>query len=314
MLTLRLYSASREPSKGALINMTDWITFFAMDVIGDLALGESFHMLETGEYHDWVRTLFKYVQLITIAAAPRYYSVKATEFVIQHLMPRIVSDQQKTHKRYSDEMINRRLDSQAERPDFMTPFMKNNVDYKMMSKEEIFSNFSFIILGGSETTAAVSIGLINHLCRNPHIRARLTNEIRDCFLSEKDINLDTLNDAASSLPYLEAVIQEALRMCSPIPTGLPRKVPPGGDTYCGVFLPAGVSPYSPLPFPTPHPNLPPRPASASRPTQSTTLRPTSTTPTPSTQSVGSPLPPGHPNSQTTTCPPADPLEWVSRRV
>ena len=248
--------ASREPSKGALINMTDWITFFAMDVIGDLALGESFHMLETGEYHDWVRTLFKYVQLITTAAAPRYYSVRATDFVFQHLVPRSVSEQQKAHKRYSDERINRRLDSRSERPDFMTPFMKNNADYKIMSKEEIFSNFSFIILGGSETIVVVCIGLLNHISRDPRIRTRLTDEIRNYFLHEEDINLDSLNDSASSLPYLEAVIHEALRMCNPIPSGLPRKVPPGGDTYCGHFLPVGVSPAFPS---SPFTNFPPTP-------------------------------------------------------
>ena len=68
----------------------------------------------------------------------------------------------------------------------------------------------------------------------------MTKEIRDHFPSEKDIVLDAL-PGGDVLPYLEAVINEALRMCNPIPAGSPRQVPEGGDTYSGVYLPGGVS-------------------------------------------------------------------------
>lgn len=57
--------------QGALVNMTDWIDFFTMDVIVDLAFGEPFGCLAKGEYHDWVRTLFQYLRGMAIATAPR---------------------------------------------------------------------------------------------------------------------------------------------------------------------------------------------------------------------------------------------------
>ena len=233
----------QNPSQVAVIDMTDWITFFTMDVIGDLALGESFGCLERGEYHDWVRLLFQYVKMITVAAAPRYYSTRITDFMFQRLMPRSVLEGQKAHKRYADERINRRLDSKTDsnRPDFMTPFMKNNTNYQTMSREEILSTFTFLIIGGSETTATTLTGIFNHLIRRPEVLARLTREIRTYFEAEEDIVLEGLAD--EKLPYLEATINEGLRMCNPIPTGLPRQVPDGGDTYLGVFLPGGVSKF-----------------------------------------------------------------------
>ncbi len=40
--------------------------------------------------------------------------------------------------------------------------------------------------------------------------------------------------------YLNAVIEEGLRIAPPFPAGLPRVVPPGGDTVCGEWLEAGV--------------------------------------------------------------------------
>lgn len=115
--------------------------------------------------------------------------------------------------------------------------MKNNVDFKIMSRDEILSTLGFIIVGGSETSATTLTGIFNHLSRRPEITTRLYKEIRDRFKEEKDIVIDAIHD----LPYLQAVLDEGLRICNPIPGGLPREVPEGGDTYAGVFLPGGVS-------------------------------------------------------------------------
>lgn len=227
--------AQENRKQGALVNMTDWINFFTMDVIGDLAFGEPFGCLAKGEYHDWVRTLFQYLKGMAIAAAPRYYP--ATDYLFQKMILQSVIDGQRRHTQYANDRINRRLDSGSERPDFMTAFMKNNVDFKIMSRDEILSTFGFIIVGGSETSATTLTGIFNHLSRRPEITARLSKEIRDRFKEERDIVIDAIHD----LPYLQAVLDEGLRMCNPIPGGLPREVPEGGDTYAGVFLPGGVS-------------------------------------------------------------------------
>ena len=238
MLVTKLKELANAPAsqdKGALVNMTDWFNFFTMDVIGDLAFGESFGCLETGEYHHWVRTLFSYLKGMSLAAAPRYYPM--TEFLFRKLIPNSVIEGQRQHTRYANERINRRLDLKTDRPDFMTPFMKNNINFQVMSRDEILSTFNFIIVGGSETPATTLTGIFNHLSRNKDILQRLCTEIRTKFKQEKDIAIDDIKD----LPYLEAVLNEGLRMCNPIPGGLPRVVPEGGDIYDGIFLPGGVS-------------------------------------------------------------------------
>ena len=220
---------------GALVNMTDWINFFTVDVIGDLAFGETFGCLETGTYHTWVRTLFSYLKGMSLAAAPRYYP--ATEFLFGKLLPRSVIEGQRRHTQYANERINHRLDMKTNRPDFMTPFLKNNIGFENMSREEILSTFNLVIVAGSETTATTLTGIFNHLSKNNNIMRRLSSEIRDRYKKEEDITIDSIHD----LPYLEAVLNEGLRICNPIPGGLPRMVPEGGDTYCGVYLPEGVS-------------------------------------------------------------------------
>ncbi|EEY20954.1 isotrichodermin C-15 hydroxylase [Verticillium alfalfae VaMs.102] len=66
--------------------------------------------------------------------------------------------------------------------------------------------------------------------------------------------------ALQDLPYMNACIDEALRIFPPVPTGLTRTVPRGGDTVAGEFLPGGTpSPSTAGPPPT-------RPATGRGPT------------------------------------------------
>ncbi|CAG8953633.1 hypothetical protein HYFRA_00010092 [Hymenoscyphus fraxineus] len=222
--------------EGGRINMTEWLNFFTMDTISDLAFGESFGCLEKGDYHEWVRTLFSFLKYMSLAAAPRYYPT--LEFLLMKLVPKSVMEGQKKHMQYAFEKINRRIDLKSDRPDFMTPFMRNNVNFESISRDEILATFNFVIIGGSETSATALTGIFNHLSKNENkeILQRLCADIRTKFTTQQEITFDSIQ----SIPYLEAVISEGLRVCNPVPGGLPRVVPEGGDTYCGIFLPEGT--------------------------------------------------------------------------
>lgn len=81
-----------------------------------------------------------------------------------------------------------------------------------------------------------------HLLKTPHAYARLTTEIRSNFADAASMSFLALQE----LPYMNACIDEALRIFPPIPTGLTRTVPAGGDTVAGEFIAGGttVSVYS----------------------------------------------------------------------
>ena len=121
--------------------------------------------------------------------------------------------------------------------DFMTPIIELNGDMQRMSLPEIESAFSLLIVAASETTATTLSGVTNYLIQTPPVMQSLVTEIRGAFKTEQDINMDSLRE----LPYLGAVISEGLRLCNPLPVGLPRLVPPEGDTVCGQWLPGKVS-------------------------------------------------------------------------
>lgn len=72
--------------------------------------------------------------------------------------------------------------------------------------------------------------------------AKLKGEIRSTFSSEGEIKLQKVND----LPYLNACIDEGLRIFPPAPIGFLRAIQPEGDVIDGHSIPRGVSTSSRL--------------------------------------------------------------------
>jgi cytochrome P450 len=79
-----------------------------------------------------------------------------------------------------------------------------------------------------------------HTISSPKVYNKLQAEIDSAFRSGK-ITRPVIGDGeAKKLPYLQAVINEGLRIFPP-GTGLGSKVvPPGGDSIDGIFLPEGT--------------------------------------------------------------------------
>lgn len=96
---------------------------------------------------------------------------------------------------------------------------------------------------GSDTTSTVIIYLFFLLISNKGAYERLREEL-DANFSDPDepISSHTL----TSLPYLEAVINEGLRLGTPFP-GWPRVTPKEGMVIEGTYIPGntivGVNPY-----------------------------------------------------------------------
>ena len=222
---------------GVVLNMLDWLNYFTIDIIGDLGFGESFNCLRDSQYHDWVRTLHNFLKGMVFAAATRFYP--SAEYIFFALLPRSIIQRQKRHTEFANERVNRRLNLEADRPDFISPIMKDNPDFKNMSLEEIQSNAAILMVAGSETTATTLAGMITYLIQNPEPLRKVTAEVRARFNKEENITIA----ATKELPYLNASINEALRLCNPVPGGLPRVVGKGGDTICNVFVPENVCPY-----------------------------------------------------------------------
>ena len=84
---------------------------------------------------------------------------------------------------------------------------------KTLTDEEIIANIIVILLAGYETTASLLTYASYSLAVHPEIQAKLRQEI----LEAKNKNNGVLDyDTLMSLPYLDAVINETLRMYPPV--------------------------------------------------------------------------------------------------
>jgi cytochrome P450 len=105
-----------------------------------------------------------------------------------------------------------------------------------MNHSEVVDTASILIVGGSETTATLLCGLTYYLVTTPHVLQRLQAEILNAFATEDEIELGTV----SRLPYLNSVVEEALRMYPPASSSFPRRTPREGEVIDGKFVPGNV--------------------------------------------------------------------------
>lgn len=230
-----LYEEHAKRGEPAVADFLDWSNFYAIDVIGDLAIGESFHCLDGSSYHPWVKTLSNFFKGMIIVSAARSFPV--TEYLLQRMIPKHILEKQRQHTEFTNTKIRQRLEMKTERPDLITPFlqdMKTSPD--KMSLGEIQSTFAVILVAGSEATATTLVGVFYQLASHSEVQERLWGDLKDRYSSESDIKVKTTKD----IDYLDAVINETFRLCYAIPGGLPRIVPEGGDIYGGYFVPGGV--------------------------------------------------------------------------
>ena len=110
-----------------------------------------------------------------------------------------------------------------------------------MSQEDVFLGIAASVGGGSDTSYTTMVNIIYLLGRHPQVLAKLQSEI------DAAVKTDGLKDGlityetARSLPYLQAVIKESMRIFPIVAVGLPRCVPTGGDTLSGYFFREGLT-------------------------------------------------------------------------
>ncbi|KAI4111710.1 MAG: hypothetical protein LQ345_006702 [Seirophora villosa] len=215
-----------------IADLSDWFGWMTFDIIGDLAFGAPFDCLRETTYHPWVKMLMNnHRNIVMTGVAMRFPPFHK---LVAKLIPKKVKQDRMDHYMMSKQRVDRRLDSETNRPDFISHIVRHNGSKGGMTREEIQVNAGVFIAAGSETTATLLCGALWSLLNNPAHLSRLQGEIRERFSSAEDITLQKTDDMA----YLHAVISESLRMYPPGVAGQPRVSPPTGDYICGHYIPA----------------------------------------------------------------------------
>lgn len=232
MLIDRLHRDTKQDPdfKFDIVKMYNFTTF---DIMGELTFGEPLHLLEGSDYIPWISAIFGGVRYQTVLQGFMYFPMLFSG--LELLIPPSLKKLRKDHSKFSEDRVDRRLAKTTSKPDIWN-LVLNQAEGKGLTKEEMYTNSSVFMVAGTETTATILSGLTYYLLKNPETMKKITAEIRGAFSSTSDIDMGRL----AQLPYMNACLEEGLRMYPPVPIGLPRRTPATGATIDGTFVPPEV--------------------------------------------------------------------------
>ncbi|KAH7163788.1 cytochrome P450 [Fusarium sp. MPI-SDFR-AT-0072] len=198
-----------EQSQGARIDIAKWFKFYSFDTMGDLAFGQSFNMLKDGVQH-------RFMALVqTHMAMAGTFSQLIWMFPLFRAMPLLGREDAIFQKWLGDQV---RHQEQLSQGGEATSSM-----WQSLSANVVFS----------DTTSVTLTCLFYLLATNKDACIRLQEEIDNLFSSSSRPNHSTF----SKLTYLQACIDETLRLFPPVPSGLQRMTPPEGLRVGDIFIP-----------------------------------------------------------------------------
>ncbi|KAK5382251.1 hypothetical protein LTR20_006117 [Exophiala xenobiotica] len=221
------------------IDMAHWLQCYAFDVIGEITFARRFGFLDKGEdVGDIMKTLDGFLsysaKMGTIPELHRPYTT-----VMSWLFPR--SDPFRSLKEFSRVSVESRVKEGAQHPDFLSRFMQaHNQKPNDFPMSEVYKMCMVLVGAGSDTTAIALRAVVYFLCKNPEKLAKLRSEIDE---ADRTGTLSAVikYKEALKLPYLQAVLKEAMRLHPSTGFTLARVVPKGGTVLLGYDLPEGTT-------------------------------------------------------------------------
>lgn len=254
----------REHGQGgkAPIDSTKWFEWTTFDIIGDLSFGEPFGCLQNATSHPWVESFFDslgIVPFLQILTYLPFFSILMPLYFMLFL-PKHIGDKRRTSQLFAEETLKKRISLGTDRPDFVDAMLKgegemviippfmiiavcpvNRILSQKLSEIEMRDNAIVLTTAGSETTASTLAATTYFLGTHPQVLARLEAEVRSAFRSDKEIDINSVQN----LPYMLAVLKEAMRVHPPVPVSLSRVSPPSGAEIAGTHVPGNVSRSNP---------------------------------------------------------------------
>ncbi|KAI3527974.1 hypothetical protein CSPX01_16579 [Colletotrichum filicis] len=138
------------------------------------------------------------------------------------------------HINFAVKRVDERLEQGTDRGDIWS-LVEHNKEQNNITREEMYSSSYEFLIAGSETTASLLSGLTYFLCKNESKMKILLKEIRS--LKRDELTISKLQ----GLKYLQACIDEAIRLYPPVAGALGRVKRVCGANICGQWVPEGFS-------------------------------------------------------------------------
>lgn len=174
-----------------------------------------------GIFYEWHPAVFRVMQWFQGGVSPL---AMVEDFTTKEVAEQKENEKAQTVSR--DSFVKKLLKLQRENPETVT-------DY------DVFLACRDNVTGGSDTTSIALNSIICHVSQDINVLAKLRAEV-DAGRASGSISRPITFSESQKLPYLQAVIKEALRMHPSTGFQLERLVPAEGATMSGYHFPAEV--------------------------------------------------------------------------
>ncbi|KAI3545056.1 hypothetical protein CSPX01_05262 [Colletotrichum filicis] len=213
-----------------VVDIATLYNFMTFDVMGDLTFGEGLGQLETGIESSWVPAVFVMYKLLNKRSVIKAYPLGG--FLFDLFAPKGMLQDSAKHMQHCSNLVAKRLEKGNDgRPDIFGHVLKQPGE--TMSRTLMNANANMLMVAGTETTATTLTTVTHLLLRNPDKMKKLLREIRN-IPDRSSLN----SQVVQRMPYLNAVIEEALRFypSGQVGLGTQREIAAGGNQVCDDFL------------------------------------------------------------------------------
>ncbi|EJD05634.1 high nitrogen upregulated cytochrome P450 monooxygenase 2 [Fomitiporia mediterranea MF3/22] len=238
-ITRRAGQLAEELEKRALsgetVNLVTWMTYFAFDFMGDMAFGGGFELMRNGD----VNGLWKMMVDRIDAIGWQMHIPWATRLLLK--VP-FATEAVVKFRNFTIQCAAQRKMKGSHVKDLFYHLINEGHEEPNASKlSEVVVSGELAIVAGSDTTSTTLSGVFFYLLTNPEYYARLREEVDAYFPLGEGEPFD--GTRLAEMKYLNAVINETLRIQPAVPTGIQRAPEKGtGGKWIGKhFLSEGTA-------------------------------------------------------------------------
>ncbi|GAA5969021.1 hypothetical protein JCM21900_006346 [Sporobolomyces salmonicolor] len=240
-------------SKGAAtVDIGTLLQLLAIDVVGELAFGQTFGLAAAGRDKDsLIPMLDAYSSSACLSGTQPY----AKPFLHWCMTRQVGAEGPNALGKKAGEAVAKRLEQMREaattgdepRRDMLSKLVQaKNPDGSPFSVAQVKVQANSILGAGSDTTAITMRAVLYYIHRDPAVLDKVLAEI-DSALADGSLTFPVLYADGTKLSYFQACLKETLRLHPAVPWTLPRVVPKEGAVIAGHYFAAGtevgMSPY-----------------------------------------------------------------------
>ncbi|KAJ5919177.1 hypothetical protein N7466_010120 [Penicillium verhagenii] len=222
---------------GKVCEMSEYLNFFAWDVMSQITFSQDLGILEAGSDHQGFldRSNRSLDYFASICQIPLLDLLLDKNPIMQIGPPGFT-----WANLFSLEQFQKRLQTGSP-PTGHTDFLDKFLEIKSKHPDTVDDNTVIMyllsnVLAGSDTTASTMCSAVYHILKNPHVHRKLVTELRSA-----DLSLPARWKEIVGLKYLDAVMREAMRINPGVGLMIERVVPRGGFSLPdGRFVPEGT--------------------------------------------------------------------------